>query len=136
MSKYDDSKHENEPILCPREKCRRRNAPVESDEFSPRCWKCNTFLNVTPVERGDKVVVTVDDIHESGAGVGMTEDGYVVMVDGVLPECKARVKITRVKPNYSEGELVEKLEMDEVETEEEDDDDNPPLGRRDNHWGR
>ena len=32
-------------------------------------------LKEQPVQRGQEVVVTVEDIHESGAGVGRTEDG-------------------------------------------------------------
>lgn len=139
MGKYDQRNHDEEPILCPRERCRRKNAPVESDEFSPRCWNCNTFLNVTPVENGDEVVVDVEDIHENGSGVGKTEDGYVVLVEGLLPPARARVRITNVRPNYSEAELVEKVdEEDEEESNEsktDEDEDDPSLGSRDNYWG-
>jgi predicted RNA-binding protein with TRAM domain len=138
MGKYEPDHHDNEPILCPREKCRRKNAPMESDEFSPRCWDCNTFLNVTPVSNGDEVLVNIEDIHQNGSGVGKTEDGYVVLVEGVLPPARAKVEITNVKPNYAEGEILERLEQeddnDEDDQESEDDED-PSLGSRDNHWG-
>jgi predicted RNA-binding protein with TRAM domain len=138
MGKYDDTRHDDEPILCPREKCRRRNAPVESSEFDPDCWKCGTFLNVTPVSHGDVVIVEVTDIHESGAGVGRTDDGYVVMIDGTLPPAKLRVRITNVKPNYSKGEVIEELEMedeDDDSTEEDEEDDTPSLGSREDFFG-
>lgn len=136
MGKYQDHKHEEDPIMCPREKCRRRNAPVDSEEFSPSCWKCGTFLNVTPVETGDKIVVEIDDIHENGAGVGRTDDGYIVLVHGLLPPAKANVRIKEVKPNYSIGECVEELNFEEEEEYTEEEEDEPDLGDRSNHWGR
>ena len=113
-------------------------------------------LKEQPVQQGQEVVVTVEDIHESGAGVGRTEDGFIVMVDGVLPEARSRVKITRVHSNHAKAEEVERLPMDEDEAEaaeddegdaaeadaESDDEDegptkkeDPRLGSRDNFWG-
>lgn len=141
MGKYDPNEHENEPILCPRERCRRKNAPMESDEFSPRCWKCNTFLNVTPIEAGEEVIVDIEDIHENGSGVGKTETGYVVLVPGALPPKTVRVEISKVHPNYAEAEEIEEVEIEEesdetVETEDDEEDgDDPSLGSRDNYWG-
>lgn len=141
MGKYDPNEHEDDPILCPRDRCRRKNAPMNSDEFSPRCWNCNTFLNVTPVEAGDELVVEVEDIHENGSGVGKTEDGYVVLVPGVLPPETARVRVTNVHPNYSEAEMLQKVDKEETEEEtdqeetESSEDDNPSLGSRDNFFG-
>ncbi|WP_246985829.1 TRAM domain-containing protein [Halorientalis marina] len=121
-------------------------------------------LKQQPVQRGEEVVVTVEDIHESGAGVGRTEDGFIVMVDGVLPEARSRVKIVRVHSNHAKAEELERLPMeDEAEDESEGDsdepdaaeadeadddeesegssmadieaDDDPRLGSRDNFWG-
>jgi predicted RNA-binding protein with TRAM domain len=122
-------------------------------------------LKQQPVQPGEEVVVTVEDIHESGAGVGRTEDGFIVMVDGVLPEARSRVKIVRVHSNHAKAEELERLPMDEDEDaesesdaseaadadegsegdEEADDeggsmadieaDDDPRLGSRDNFWG-
>ena len=111
-------------------------------------------LKQQPVKVGEEVVVDVTDIHESGAGVGHTEDGFVVFVDGVLPDARARVKITSVKSNHARAEEVERLPL---EPEEEPDDDEgaaaegddeeeeeaegrseearPHLGSRDNFWG-
>lgn len=113
-------------------------------------------LKEQPVQQGQEVVVTVEDIHESGAGVGRTEDGFIVMVDGVLPEAKSRVKITRVHSNHAKAEEVERLPMDDEDDAEDDEDDeaaaeaddedgdedegpttkeDPRLGSRDNFWG-
>jgi predicted RNA-binding protein with TRAM domain len=120
-------------------------------------------LKEQPVQPGEEVVVTVEDIHESGAGVGRTEDGFIVMVDGVLPEARARVQITRVHSNHAKAEEVERLPLededekadedeeadededveaeiddeadaDEAEADDEDED-KPHLGSRDNFWG-
>ena len=110
-------------------------------------------LKQQPVKLGEEVVVDVEDIHESGAGVGRTEDGFIVMVDGVLPEARARVKITEVRSNHARADEIERLPMDDDEAGTEDDaeaeaDDEPDdrsdrqkaldrgrLGSRENFWG-
>ncbi|EMA40603.1 TRAM domain-containing protein [Halococcus hamelinensis] len=112
-------------------------------------------LKSQPVTIGEELVVTVEDMHESGAGVGRTEDGFIVFVDGVLPEARSRVKITKVRSNHARADELERLPMeeegeagdeDETETDEsegEDDDDDGPkrpgrrqrLGSRENFWG-
>ena len=76
-------------------------------------------LKQQPVQLGEEVVVEVDDIHESGAGVGRTEDGFIVMVDGVLPEARAKVKITEVRSNHARADEIERLPMDEEVAEDE-----------------
>ena len=109
-------------------------------------------LKQQPVQLGEEIVVEVDDIHESGAGVGRTDDGFIVMVDGVLPEARARVRITDVRSNHARAEEIERLPMeDEADDEpagddedaDEDDDrsereralDRERLGSRENFWG-
>ena len=112
-------------------------------------------LQTAPVVPGQEVVIEVDDMHESGAGVGRQEDsGFIVMVDGVLPPARVRAEITKVKPNYARADLLEKLPEKEDEEDEEategakedgdeagDDDDEDDdgsmerLGSRDNFWG-
>jgi len=79
-------------------------------------------LKQQPVQPGEEVVVTVEDIHESGAGVGRTEDGFIVMVDGVLPEARSRVKITRVHSNHAKAEELERLPMDDEDDEDDEND--------------
>ena len=107
-------------------------------------------LKQQPVTPGEEVVVDVTDIHESGAGVGRTDDGFIVLVDGVLPDARARVEITNVHSNHARAEELERLPMTEEEEDEEDDDadgeevdadeddsatDRERLGSRDNFWG-
>ena len=109
-------------------------------------------LKQQPVKPGEELVVEVTDIHESGAGVGRTEDGFIVLVDGTLPPARARVRIDRVKANHATADEVERLPTDPEEADEEsedavdaeteprtDDDGNSgrpeQLGSRDNFWG-
>ena len=121
---------------------------------------CNDYnmpisdLKQQPVKPGEEVVVEVDDIHESGAGVGRTEDGFIVLVDGTLPPARARVRIHRVKANHATADEVERLPMDEDDEAKDDgakDDESDAesadtdsdhgssrpeqLGSRDNFWG-
>ncbi|WP_276261152.1 TRAM domain-containing protein [Haloglomus litoreum] len=121
-------------------------------------------LKSQPVKPGEEIVVTVEDIHESGAGVGRTEDGFIVLVDGVLPDARAKVRIDTVRSSLAWAEEVERLPMeDEDAADDEDDgpgvDDADPaaqpdeaedeaegeqsrrakrerLGSRDNFWGK
>ena len=108
-------------------------------------------LKQQPVKPGEELVVEVTDIHESGAGVGRTEDGFIVLVDGTLPPARARVRIDRVKANHATAAEVERLpdegEGEAAEAGDDADDDEPTddatgdsgrpeqLGSRDNFWG-
>ena len=108
-------------------------------------------LKQQPVKPGEEVVVDVTDIHESGAGVGRTEDGFIVMVDGLLPECRAKVRIDRVKSNHATAvKVIEKLDLpdeeegidaEEADVTDEEESESPRraarerLGSRDNFWG-
>ncbi|WEL28429.1 Putative RNA-binding protein, contains TRAM domain [Haloferax volcanii] len=70
-------------------------------------------LKQQPVKPGEEVIVTVEDIHESGAGVGRTEDGFIVFVDGLLPDARAIVRIDRVKGSHARAKkVVERLPLD------------------------
>jgi predicted RNA-binding protein with TRAM domain len=116
-----------------KEWCNHYNQPIED-------------LKSQPVKPGEELEVTVEDIHESGAGVGRTEDGFIVMVDGVLPPARARVQVTKVHSNHARAKEIERLELDEgdgedetadePEADEEDEDEGPRLGSRDNFWGK
>ena len=112
-------------------------------------------LKQQPVKPGEEVVVDVSDIHESGAGVGRTEDGFIILVDGLLPEARAVVRIHRVQSNHATAqEVVERLPMEDEEDEEGDEEteaeedeggrggetaaekrERTRLGSRDNFWG-
>ena len=119
--------------------CNHYNQPIED-------------LKSQPVKPGEEVVIEVEDIHESGAGVGRTEDNFIIMVDGLLPPARARIEVTKVHSNHARGKELERLpeddEMgeaaaegadhsgaDENENENGNGDDDPRLGSRDNFWG-
>jgi len=100
-------------------------------------------LKSQPVKPGEELVVEVEDIHESGAGVGRTDDGFIVMVEGVLPPARARVEVTKVRSNHARAKELEQLPIDDDEDEaepepaadEDDENEDPRLGSRDNFWG-
>ena len=103
-------------------------------------------LKQQPVKIGEEVVVTVTDIHESGAGVGHTEDGFVIFVDGVLPDARSLVKITSIKANHARAEELERLPpiVEEIEepapseehhTKKSSKPSRPNLGSREDFWG-
>jgi predicted RNA-binding protein with TRAM domain len=112
-------------------------------------------LKTAPVVPGEEVVLEIDDMHESGAGVGRQEEsGFIVMVDGVLPPARVKAEVSKVKPNFARADLIEKLpdepedgEDDDEETadgddaeddggeRDEDDDGMERLGSRENFWG-
>ncbi len=107
-------------------------------------------LKTQPVKPGEEVIVEVTDIHESGAGVGRTEEGFIILVDNVLPDARARVVVHRVFSNHARGEAVERLPLepdedddadageDEAAQEDEESEERSRrqrLGRRDNFWG-
>jgi predicted RNA-binding protein with TRAM domain len=108
-------------------------------------------LKQQPIKPGDEVVVDVTDMHESGAGVGRTDDGFIVFVDGLLPESRAKVRIDRVLSNHAKAkQIVERLPLEDAEesTDAESDDANDAdeptrsgadrddrLGSRENFWG-
>lgn len=119
-------------------------------------------LKQQPVKPGEEVIVEVDDIHESGAGVGNTEDGFIVFVDGLLPPARAKVRINQVKGSHARAKkIVERLPTDEeseadadedddaedavADADDESEDDAPSddgrgdsgeqLGSRENFWG-
>jgi predicted RNA-binding protein with TRAM domain len=106
-------------------------------------------LKQQPVKAGEEVEIEVTDIHESGAGVGRTEDGFIVLVDGLLPDCRAIVRIHRVKSNHATAkEIVEKLPLDPEDEGDGEEGGNErserpggrsrpeALGSRDNFWGQ
>ena len=80
-----------------------------------------TELKQQPVTPGEEVIVDIDDIHESGAGVGSTEDGFIVFVDGLLPPARAKVRIDRVKGSHARAKkIIERLPLEDDEETAED----------------
>ncbi|AGB38248.1 TRAM domain-containing protein [Natronococcus occultus] len=93
-----------------KEWCNHYNQPIED-------------LKTQPVKPSEEIVIDVVDMHESGAGVGRTEDGFIVLVDGVLPEARARVEVTQVHSNHARAEKLELLPMDEDDADDDAEDD-------------
>ncbi len=108
-------------------------------------------LKSQPLKPGEEVTLDIDDIHESGAGVGKTDDGFIVLVDGVLPPARVTVRIDQVKQNHAraktvvaehdpEGDEEPETDTDTAETPDDDDGerrglDEDRLGSRENFWG-
>lgn len=103
-------------------------------------------LKQQPVKAGEEVIVDVTDIHESGAGVGRTDDGFIILVDGVLPDARAKVRIHRVQSNHATAkEVIERLPMEEDDDADEEENQyerrkkrgrDDRLGSRENFWGK
>lgn len=62
------------------------------------------------VRAGDEEDVRVVSLAFGGDAVGRLPSGRVVFVRGALPGERARIRLTRVKKSYAEGEVVEVLE--------------------------
>ena len=86
-------------------------------------------LKQQPVTPGEEVIVDIDDIHESGAGVGSTEDGFIVFVDGLLPPARAKVRIDRVKGSHARAKkIVERLPLEDDEGDDAEESDADEAG--------
>ena len=149
-NRYDPDKHDTY-VTCPRGKrCGRKNAPLESDEFEPECYNCGTHLNIQPVELGETVELYIYDIHESGAGVGRTDDGFVILTHGCLPDAHVVAEITKIYQNHAEADVVEEHDLSDEDKEtiqalkdgrdpeaedEDEEDEEQGLGSRDNFFG-
>jgi len=126
-----------------KEWCQHYNQPIED-------------LKTQPVKAGEEYEVDVTDMHESGAGVARTEDGFILLVNGVVPEARSRVEVTEVHSNHARAEELERLPMVEDDEDEDESDGSPDdpseadgdaepsddeeeeqqrLGSRDNFWG-
>lgn len=139
-NRYDPDEHES-ALNCPRSRCQAQNAPQSSSDFHPHCWKCSAELpREQPVSVGDEYVIDIVDMAEGGEGVGRTEEGFVIFVDGILPEATAKVRIKQVRDSYARAELLEREPAnssgkDEHGDEKGEDGDDPSLGSRENFWG-
>lgn len=55
---------------------------------------------------GVETDVDIVDLNHDGEGVGRTRDGFVLFVPDALPQEKARVQVTRVRPRHGEARLI------------------------------
>lgn len=135
MSRYIDSKHDKS-IRC--KSCGKLNAPQSSSDFERYCHNCGVELNTeAPVEKGDVVKVHIEDIHHSGGGLGRMKNGFVIIVEDVIPvdEETVKAKVKNVKESSAVAESVERdLDTpDYIKTSEEDEDENDET--RKDWWG-
>ena len=62
-------------------------------------------IEANKLERGDEIVLTVDDAAFEGRTIGRHE-GFVVFVDGAVPGDAVKVRILKVKKSYAEAKVV------------------------------
>ena len=137
-NKFDPDKHDDW-LNCPRSRCAARNAPQNSSDFYQHCWKCGAKLpREQPVQVGEELHLEIDDMSESGQGVGKTEEGFVIFVDGAVPPVEVTVKVTRVMESYANAEIIDKRNKEtssEEQSSEDTEEEDPALGNRENFWG-
>ncbi|WIF95230.1 23S rRNA (uracil(1939)-C(5))-methyltransferase RlmD [Caminicella sporogenes] len=62
-----------------------------------------------PVKEGSIYLIEIEDLGDSGEGIGRV-DGFTVFVDRGVPKDKVYVKIIKLKKNYAIGEIVDFIE--------------------------
>ncbi len=72
--------------------------------------KENRAFNADPFEYHQEIELHIDSLTNMGDGIGRV-NGWVVMVPFVIPGERVRVRIYRNHKNYSEGDLVEVLDV-------------------------
>ena len=73
--------------------------------------KCNRKNTAHPTK---PIILQITEVSRSGAGIGRADDGRVVFVPFTAAGDKCKVKITKQKNNYAEGELLELIESSPV----------------------
>ncbi len=69
-----------------------------------------------PVEKNKIYTAVINDIGETGMGIGKI-DGFTVFADGALPEEEVKVLIVKVKKNYCFGKVMEIVKPSPYRTE-------------------
>lgn len=134
MGKYLDSSHDSF-VEC--KKCHAKNAPPGSRDFEKYCYNCGVELDTEPpVDKGDRMEIFVDDMNEQGDGVGRTEEGFVIFVEGAVPEEVVKVEVKKLNDSSAVGKLLTRdtdLEVEDFKHEDENGGENS-SNRRD-FWG-
>lgn len=122
-------------IICETDGCRVKNAPEDSEEYEPECWRCGALLPSEDVTEGDVLTVTTVDQHEDGTIVSKAETGLVVFVPESVETAEFSVKLTAVDRNCAYGTPVAR-DIQEETDEDQESGTKPPqrLGSRDNFW--
>lgn len=69
-----------------------------------------------PVKVGEKYFMDIEDIGDSGEGIGRV-DGFTVFVEGGVPGDRAMVEIIKTKKSYAMGKIVDFIETSSFRTE-------------------
>ncbi len=67
-------------------------------------------MSKPPVKEGESYLVKIEDIGDSGEGIGKI-DGFTVFIDDAVPGDKAIVNLDKVKKSYAKGRIVEFIEQ-------------------------
>lgn len=106
MGRYHPAKHDTF-IRCDNSRCSAKNAPEDTPEFDPECYRCDEPLDAKP-QVGDVVDVDVVDERNDGTHVCKTDNGFVLFLDDEeYPGIEATVRVTEVKDTSGTAELVD-----------------------------
>ena len=70
------------------------------------------------MEKGQTVELKIEDMSAEGQGIGKTDEGFVVFVDGAVVGDRVKATLTKVKKNYSFARLDGIDELSEYRNEE------------------
>lgn len=70
------------------------------------------------MEKGQTILLEIEDMTSEGQGIGRTDDGLVVFVPGTVPGDRVYTRLTKIKKNYALSTPVQILERSKSRTEE------------------
>lgn len=105
MGRYHPATHDGF-IKCDEKRCGARNAPEDTPEYDPDCWRCGESLGGKP-QPGDEMVVDVVDEADDGNAVCKTEGGFVLFLDQELSSLTAKVRVVDVGSTSGQAELID-----------------------------
>lgn len=65
-----------------------------------------SYFAPKPVKVGDELEVTISEVSKRGDGVTRVQ-GYVVFVPNSKQGDNVKIRITRIRPNFAVGEIIE-----------------------------
>lgn len=119
-------------VACPAEECGVKNAPRDSRDWAPHCWRCGAELPRAFTE-GQLVAVTVTDQRANGTLVCEPETGPYVFVEADIAVSELVVEITQTGDSYAVGEPTD-APVPTPDASEPDTGPDPRLGSREDFW--
>lgn len=136
MGKFLESKHESF-VKC--KSCHAKNAPAGSRDFEKYCYNCGVELDTeAPVDVGDRMEIFVNDMNREGDGVGRTEEGFVIFVEGVVPEEVVEVEVNSINDSSASADLISRdtdKKVEDFRDEKNEEDKNEKSTKRRDFWG-